>query len=34
MVKKFEDEFKVDPDVLIVELSTLKTQNYNVNKYL
>lgn len=33
MVKKFEAEFKVDPDVIIAELRTMKTQNYNVDKY-
>jgi hypothetical protein len=33
MVSKFEDEFKVDPDVIIAELRTFKTQNYNVDKY-
>jgi hypothetical protein len=33
MVSKFEDEFKVDSDVIIAELRTFKTQNYNVDKY-
>jgi hypothetical protein len=33
MVNKFEAEFKVDPDVIIAELRTMKTQNYNVEKY-